>query len=115
MTLMARGEYKQALADFDLLISRHPEQSQGYNNRAWLRATARDDSIRNGELAIADATKAAELQEIQQGDMHSILDTLAAAHAEAGQFDKAVEHQQSAIDQAPSRVRRPDEDSSGAL
>jgi tetratricopeptide (TPR) repeat protein len=100
MTRMARGDYTKALADFEKAISLDPRQSQGYNNRAWLRATARDATFRDGKQAVADATTASDLLNENEAK-YACLDTLAAAHAEAGEFEKAAEIQQQAIDHAP--------------
>lgn len=98
----ARGEFAKALADFDHSLSLNSQQAQVYNNRAWLRATARDAAIRDGKKAIEDATNASEMLPDDYGKA-AIHDTLAAAHAEAGEFDKAVEVQQQAIAMADSR------------
>ena len=65
---------------------------------AWLRATCPDASYRDGKQAVTGATKACELSEWKNANA---VDTLAAAYAETGQFDKAVEWQQKAIDLAP--------------
>jgi tetratricopeptide (TPR) repeat protein len=58
------GNYRATLADLDRLavlllkVRDSFEQATVLNNRAWLRATCPDASIRNGQLAIADAKKA---------------------------------------------------------
>jgi len=57
------------------------------NRAAWILATARDDAVRDGLHALALAERAVVLT--QRNDEES-LDTLAAALAEAGQFDQAV-------------------------
>ena len=94
------GNYRASLADLDtlaaLLLKVHNtlEQMVVLNNRAWLRATCPDASIRNGQLAIADAKKVCELD---TWISPSRIDTLAAAYAEAGDFDSAVRYQQEAI------------------
>ena len=64
------------------------------NARAWLYATCPDASIRNGQLAIADAKKACELGKWKYP---GYIDTLAAAYAEAGDFDSAVRYEQQAM------------------
>ena len=55
---------------------------------AWLLATG-PDGIRNGKQAVEFATKACELAEWKNANH---IDALAAAHAEDGDFDKALEY-----------------------
>ena len=59
----------------------------------WLRAPV--EQFRDGKAAVEHATKASELG---QGKDPYALDTLAAALGEAGEFDKAAETQQRAIE-----------------
>jgi len=58
------------------------------NTLAWLYATYPDAGLRSGEQAVALAERATELVGRKNPRM---LDTLAAAHANAGQFPAAVE------------------------
>ncbi len=67
---------------------------------AKLLATCQDDVLRNGPDAIRAARRACELTGYQHPDA---LATLAAAFAETGRFDEAVEHAQRAIDLAQAR------------
>jgi len=68
--------------------------AESLNGLAWLLATCDDPKVRNG----ADAVKFAE-QAVEKTDRKNpmILDTLAAAYAEAGQFDQAVNAQKEAM------------------
>lgn len=94
------GNYKASLVDLDRLVPLTAtvhntiEQAEVLNSRAWLRATCPEPSIRNGELAVADARKACELN---AWELSSHIDTLAAAYAEAGDFALAIRYQERAI------------------
>ena len=97
------GNYRASLNDLDLLVRlavsvrSRVDQSRALNSRAWLRATCPDASIRNGQMAIADAKKACELSKWKWAWQ---IDSVAAAYAEAGDFDSAVRYEQQAISTA---------------
>ena len=82
------GHYRAALADFDKVI-RFNIQDTAYlralNGRAWLRATCPDAEFRDGPRALADAKRVAAVMKIP-----AVIDTLAAAFAEVGDFDSAI-------------------------
>jgi uncharacterized protein len=67
---------------------------QAMNDLAWLLATSTNAAMRNGAEAVALAEKAVAATSRTNKD---ILDTLAAAYAETGQFEKAVSTQKDAI------------------
>ncbi len=62
---------------------------------AWIYATSPLTHIRDGDEAVTLALKACELTSFKEVEA---LDTLAAAYAEAGNFEKAIEYQERAID-----------------
>jgi protein O-mannosyl-transferase len=64
-----------------------PENIVTLNELAWVLATCKDASLRNGAEAVALAEHAVELS---RNHRPAILGTLAAAYAEAGRFDDAV-------------------------
>jgi tetratricopeptide (TPR) repeat protein len=91
------GEYADALEDLDTALRLVPEMANPFKHIAWIRATCPHDEFRDGEAAVANATRAMELTEWKATDW---LDVLAAAHAEAGNFDEAIRWQQKCIDEA---------------
>ena len=88
------GNLKAALNDFSRALQINPFFVDAYNNKAWVLATCSNRQIRNGGQAVRLATKAVELKP----DISS-MDTLAAAHAAAGNFETAVDLQTKAIQQ----------------
>jgi len=89
------GDEGAAKADFERAEAMAPGSAESYNARAWLLATNPNPQGRDGKKAIADATRACEMTNWKNPEM---LDTLAAAYAEAGDFQQAVNWQQKAID-----------------
>jgi tetratricopeptide (TPR) repeat protein len=76
-----------------------------FNALAWLLATCPDDKYRNGEKAVEYATKACELDGGKSANLH---DTLAAAFAEIGDFDRACAWQEKAIELLSSEKEKQD-------
>ena len=81
------GRTEAAVAQLDEAIRIKSDSTEALNNLAWTLATAANAGIRNGARAVALAQKACALA----ADSKTIyLGTLAAAYAEAGNFDDAV-------------------------
>jgi tetratricopeptide (TPR) repeat protein len=99
-------QFDNAIADYQEAIRLAPDLLTAYNGIAWLLATCKKDSVRDGMKAVEYATKACELTKWKEAFYK---DTLAAAYAENGQFDLAVKHQTEAL-QSPEFVRQYGED-----
>jgi tetratricopeptide (TPR) repeat protein len=97
-------QYDRAIRDFDKAIQLDPKYARAYNNLAWLLATAEVASVRDGRRATQLALKACDLSSCQDA---YLFDTLAAAYARIGDFDKAIEWQYRAMAN-PSRALDPE-------
>ncbi len=89
-----KGDLEQAIRDFDQAIALDPAYATAYNNLAWILATCPDPQIRDGAEAVHLAERACGLGDNR---VPTQLDTLAAAYAELGQFDQAVETAEKAV------------------
>lgn len=94
-----QGEYAKALADYQQPIQQKSSLPKPYQSLAWLRATCPDEKFRDGKQAVELAQQA--LQRKPGGNV-AIYQTLAAAHAEAGNFAAACE----ALEKAKSFYRQ---------
>jgi tetratricopeptide (TPR) repeat protein len=99
-TWVEKEHYDKALADFREVVRLDPKQAYGYTALAWLLATCPDAKFRDGRQAVEAAQRACELS---KGPEEFV--TLAAAFAEAGDFDRAVEAQARAIELAPAKAK----------
>jgi tetratricopeptide (TPR) repeat protein len=91
------GRYAEALKEFNYLVSIRPRSvtfARALSDRAWFRATSPDSSFRNGQQAVKDAKAACSIMVWK--DEHMI-DTLAAAYAETGDFASAMRYAQQAL------------------
>jgi protein O-mannosyl-transferase len=86
--LQRQKKFDAAIVQFQEVLKLEPGHVMGQNSLAWLLATCPEASLRDGGKAIELAKQAEQLA----GDNHpEILDTLAAAYAEAGRYPEAVE------------------------
>ena len=91
------GKCAEALKEFDYLVSLHPRNvtlARALSDRAWFRATCPNASFRNGQQAVKDAKAACSIMIWK--DEHMI-DTLAVAYAETGDFNSAVQYAAQAL------------------
>jgi tetratricopeptide (TPR) repeat protein len=96
------GAYADAIADYAAALRMAPDAHPTLNDLAWLLATCPDDNVRNGAAALRYAERANDLTQQQDGDY---LDTLAAAAAAVGDFDRAVAAMDAAIPLTPEAGR----------
>ena len=83
-----KGEYGKAITDLTRAVEINPDFALAYNQLAWIMAVCPGVEFRNGDKAVTLAQKAVKIN-----PETSYMDTLAAAYAEAGQFEDAVKTQ----------------------
>jgi tetratricopeptide (TPR) repeat protein len=84
--------YEKALRDHNEAIRLDPKNAKAYNARAWVWATCPSATFRDGKKAVESASRAVELAANKTN-----FDTLAAAHAENGDFAEAVRWQEKVL------------------
>src|SRR6059058_1129143 len=88
LALMKNRQTGEAAAELNRALQLAPDKVNALNILAWLLATASDDSVRDGKRAVQLAERANTLA---GNNDPTILHTLAAAYAEAGRFDEALQ------------------------
>ena len=94
---VALRKYAEASKEFNSLIAMRPPTvilARALSERAWFQATCPEASFRNGQQAVKDAKAACSIVAWKDEDM---IDTLAAACAETGDFDSAMHYAQQAL------------------
>ena len=88
------GSYHAARVDLEKAIALDKNNVLAHNNYAWLLATCPDSSVHDGQRAVQHARGASE--SLKHGSP-IVLDTLAAAEAEIGDFRSAVKDEKRAL------------------
>jgi arylsulfatase A-like enzyme/Flp pilus assembly protein TadD len=95
--LYGKGDIASAIEQWEQALKLRPNDVRTLNNLAWVLATCVDEELRDGSRAVKLAEKMCELAGF---DDPAHLDTLAACYASAGDFIKAVETAEKAVDLA---------------
>lgn len=92
------GKQDSAARYYQMALTANPGHLPSINNLAWILATSGNDSLRDGAKALKLMELALMLP--QAGNAH-LMNTLAAAYAETGQYDQAVQ----AVTQAAAQAK----------
>jgi tetratricopeptide (TPR) repeat protein len=96
LVFAGQNRIAEAIQALRQILQVSPASSDVCNNLAWLLSTNSDASVRDGNQAVELASRAAALT---LGKNPEILDTLAAAYAEAGRYPEAIKTIRQALDQ----------------
>jgi hypothetical protein len=109
-TLLALHQYQEAVPCYERAIAVDSDDMRAHSNLAWILAAAPLEHLRDGKRALSLARRACELKEYEDW---LPLCSLAAAHAELGDFDQAREWIRKSLNLAPDdqkdRLRRNEE------
>jgi tetratricopeptide (TPR) repeat protein len=98
--LIQNGDVRGGIEQWEISLQLNPDDGNALNNLAWVLASHPENAIRDGKRATELAVKATTLP---GGNVPIILRTLAAAYAESGDFSKAIDTAQRAIDLATAQ------------
>jgi tetratricopeptide (TPR) repeat protein len=99
----ASGNWDRAAGDYRVAIGIDNQLGRAYHNVAWMMATCPEKKFRDGNLAVQAAKRAIKLE----GKTHRNLDTLAAALACMGDFERAAPVLKQALALVPEGEREP--------
>jgi len=100
LLLVQNGDVRGGIEQWEISLQLNSDDGNALNNLAWILVTYPADGVRNGKRAVELAEKATTLP---GGNVAIVFRTLAAAYAESGDFPKAIETAQRAIDMATAQ------------
>ncbi len=99
--LLNLGRQTEAIAAYEKALQLNPEDAGLLNNLAWVLATSPEAEIRDGKRSLKLAIQACQATEYKKAH---ILSTLAAAHAENGDFESAINWSSKAVQLGDERA-----------
>lgn len=94
------GQTEEAIREYDEAVRINPDWLKVVNHAAWISATNLEPALRDGKQALKLAKQVCQATAFGNP---KYLDTLAAAYAEDGQFEPAVENAEIALKLAESK------------
>jgi spermidine synthase len=104
-TLAEKGNIAGAIAAYRSALTARPDLLEPLTSLAWILSTSPEAAVRQSAEAVRLAERAVALA--NEDDVRA-LDTLAAAYAAAGDYDRAVATAESALRNASRRSMAPD-------
>jgi tetratricopeptide (TPR) repeat protein len=99
-----KKNYQQAVSDLQAAVQMKAKRPEvALNSLAWLRATCPEPGMRNGKEAVELAVKACDLSEWKDW---GTIDTLAAAYAEIGDFDRAATYENQVLKMVKTSIEQ---------
>jgi superkiller protein 3 len=95
IVLSQQGKIDEAIAHFEWVLKIKPDWVGPMNNIAWFLAASEKTTAHNPDKAVRFAQRACELTNYKNP---GLLDTLAVAYAAAGDFSKAIETAEEALE-----------------
>jgi spermidine synthase len=89
------GKINEAVAHFEKTVLLKPDWIEPMNELAWILASSDKTAVRNPEKAVKLALQVCEFTDYKRPEY---LDTLAVAYAAAGNFGKAIEITEKALE-----------------
>ena len=96
------GKYGDAVTSYEFALAREPDNPRVLLALAAIRSSSPDPLLRDGRAALAMAQRAST---IGTETNWSVASCLAAAYAEIGDFKRARQHIQDALEQAPTVLK----------
>jgi len=93
--LERKGKIDQAVSHFEEALQLKPDWDELMNELAWILASSDNTAVRNPEKAVKLARRVCELTNYKRPEC---LDTLAVAYAASGDFSKAMEITEKALE-----------------
>ena len=103
LAMASQGRISEAIAQYRETLRLKPDWPPALSRLAWILATDRNASLRNGAEAVQSAERLCEITGHRQADA---LDALAAAYAEVGRFNDAIQVAQKAVELANAAEHR---------